>query len=301
MGQANTPLRHSNGDLFLALLFAATLSLTGSLGGAPARSQQIEFDHVVEQAERQRMLLEKMSKESVLLALQINPVEYLAELKKSQERFNAVRLGLRDGDPALGLPTATNQEVSRRLSLVDDLWPMFDDTVRTGIQSGAFGRTEIDTLAEMGRPLLEALDDAVEAYTAQAVASQLYSLRSTAVGFIGRQRTLTQKMAKEFFLISYRHEARRNKSSLKKSMARFGESMDALLRGDNQQKLIAPPNSEIRRQLQLANAIWQDFRTSVETAMNGKTPGREEILRVSELNMKLLEVLEEAVNLYKVL
>lgn len=279
----------------LVLMLALVLGLVST----PSRSQQVDYDRVIKRAEQQRMLLEKMSKESILVAMEVDPDDHLKELKRAHALFNHIRVGLREGNATLGLPPTKNSDILTKLSLVDALWPLFDNTVRRGVESGAVGRTEIDALAEMSQPLREALDDTVKAYRAEASKQQLHSLRSTTINMAIQESTLTQRIAKEFLLIAYSHEVRKNRSRLKKSATLFGRSLEALQKGDRGQKIIAPPTTGIRRQLEEAGSLWSQFKPLIGAAMTGDPPSRDEILKMSELNTELLDVLEEVATLYR--
>ncbi len=281
--------------------FAAVLALMVGLASAPSQSQEIDYDRVIGRADQQRMLLEKMSKESILIALQVDAESHLKELKSAHALFNHIRVGLRQGNVTLGLPPTTNSGILDKLSLVDDLWPLFDNTVRKSVESGIVGRTEIDALAEISQPLREALDDTVEAYRAEAAKRQLHSLRFAVISTASQQRAMTQRMAKEFFLIAYGHEARKNKSRLKKSAALFARSLQALQKGDPEQKLIAPPSPSIRRQLEQVDSLWGQFKRLIGAAVTGDPPSQDEILKMSTLNAELLDALEETVSLYRAL
>lgn len=281
------------------IALAALLALLLGLASTSSRSQQVDYDHVINRADQQRMLLEKMSKESILVALQVDAESHLQELGRAHALFNNVRIGLREGDTTLGLPATTNSDILAKLSLVDALWPLFDNAVRRGVESGALGRTEIDALAEMGPPLQEALEDITDAYRAEAVKRQLHSLRFATISAASHQRTLTQQMAKEFFLIAYGHELRKNRSRLKKSATLFARALQALQEGDQEQKLIAPPTLEIRHQLEQVGLLWNQFKPLVGAAVTGDPPNENEILKMSELNAELLDALEEAVILYR--
>lgn len=285
----------------LGVVFTTVLFATAGLEIAPSEAQEIDYGHVIGLVEKQSMLVEKMSKESVLLALQVGSESHLADLKDSHELFNGIQAGLRGGDASLGLPPTDDPAILSRLALVSDLWPLFDGAIRTALQKRAVGRGEIDTLAELNEPLLEALGGTAEAYAAEAGSHQLHSMLGMTIGTASRQRLLSQRMAKEFFLIAYRHEAKRNRSRLKKSIDLFDQAMKDLFQGNPQQRLIAPPTQDIRSQLEAADQIWRQIKPLMRPALAGDVPSKDEIQKVAVLNVKLLEAVEQALKLYMAL
>lgn len=279
----------------------AAIVCAAGLHFAPAHAQEIDYGHVIDLVEGQAMLVEKMSKESLLIALDSKNPNRLATLKESHDRFNTVLAGLRKGNRSLGLPASTNPAILDRLAAVEGLWPLFDGAILTILRARVVGRGEIDTLAELNGPLLEALSGATEAYKAEAEGGQLHSVLGQVISIASQQRHLSQKIAKEFLLVAYNHGTRKNRSRLKKSIAQFDQSMADLLQGRPQQRLIAPPTLEIRAQLDSANQIWRQITPLLAPVTGGGTPGDNEILRVSELNAKLLEAVNQALTLYMAL
>ena len=125
------------------------------------------------------------------------------------------------------------------------------------------------------------------------------AVRFTLISVASHQRTLTQRMAKQFLLIAYGHEARKNKSRLKKTASRFARSLRALRSGDQEQRLIAPPTEDIRAQLKQVDRLWFEFERLIREAVKGDPPNRKEIRRLDELNSDLLAALEQTVALYR--
>ena len=152
-----------------------------------------------------------------------------------------------------------------------------------------------------GQPILDALAGAADAYVAEANSRQLHSMLAITIGTASRQRLLSQRMAKEFFLIAYRHQVRRNTSRLKESTELFDQSMNALIQGSPQERLIAPPTLEIRSQLEAARQVWVQIKPLMEPALVGNVPNEDEIVKVADLTADLLEAIGQALTLYMAL
>ena len=279
----------------------AVMICAAGLQIAPAHAQEINYGQVVDLVERQAMLIEKMSKESLLIALDSKGANRLATLQHSHELFSKVQTGLREGNRGLGLPAATNPHILDRLALVDSLWPLFDGAIRSALATGAVGRGEIDTLTEMSQPIVDALGGAADAYLAESNSQQLRSMLETTISAASRQRLLSQRMAKEFFLIAYRHQDRKNRSHLKKSTELFDQSMKTLMQGSPQERQIAPPTLEIRSQLEAAHLVWIRLKPLMEPALAGNVPNEDEIVEVADLTVDLLEAMNQALTLYMAL
>lgn len=276
----------------------AAMICTAGLQIAPAHAQETDYGQVIDLVESQGMLVEKMSKESVLIALQVDASGRVRDLKNSHDLFSDIQAGHRDGNARLRMSPTKNPVVLDRLALVDSLWPLFDGAIRTALTSGAVGRGEIDTLTEMSQPIVDALGGAADAYLAEASSQQLRSMLAITISAASRQRLLSQRMAKEFFLIAYRHQDRKNRSRLKKSTEQFDRFMKALIKGSPQERLIAPPTVEIRSQLETANQVWHRIKPLMEPTLVGSVPDKDEIQKVADLSGDLLAAISQALTLY---
>ena len=76
--------------------------------------------NIVNLAGRQRMLLEKMSKEKILLFKNNN--DYKKELSSSIEEFNQALKKLRNGDNQKHLTKVTNIKLIEKLNVIEPLW-----------------------------------------------------------------------------------------------------------------------------------------------------------------------------------
>lgn len=284
--------------LFVALLAGATVLAVG-LGPAMVRAKETDHIRLINLIDRQGMLLEKMSKETLLIALEVDTPKHLKELERTRDQFDRTHVGLRNGDAELGLAPVESPAVLDLLAQIEGLWPYFDDAVRGSLRSGAAGRPQIDTLAEFSPPLFEAIDGTADLYLDAATGGQLRSMLPIAIHVSSRQSMLTQRMMKEFLLIAYQYEARKNRRRLKRSSAFFGESLEALIRGDLQRKLMPPPNNEIKLQLDKVDQLWREFQPLIGAVKKGGKPSRDEILRAADLNARLLLAMDRAVSLYE--
>jgi hypothetical protein len=76
--------------------------------------------HIVNLAGRQRMLLEKMSKEKILLFKKDNT--YKNKLKTSISEFDSALKKLRSGDSTKHIPKVSNPKLIKKLNIIEPLW-----------------------------------------------------------------------------------------------------------------------------------------------------------------------------------
>lgn len=113
---------------------------------------------------------------------------------------------------------------------------------------------------------------------------------AVALNLSGRQRMLSQKMAKEFLLIKLDIEKSENEQLLLKTMKMFERTLDQLIIGDKDLSIPAAPNNEILNQLRKVKMLWSDYKKALED---------NDIEKVAKLNLPVLENMHKAVGLYE--
>ncbi|MDP7427442.1 MAG: type IV pili methyl-accepting chemotaxis transducer N-terminal domain-containing protein [Alphaproteobacteria bacterium] len=280
---------------------AAVLAFASLSGSAGAASAGANHNRVINLAGKQRMLTQKMSKEFLLIALEIDQARNLKSLRATRNLFDRTLKGLRRGDLELGLPPTKKPAILKLLGKVDGLWREFDAAISRTIRSGAISGKRLVAVAWFNLPLLAALDETVGAYQGNAKRQGVDPALAVAINVSGRQRMLTQKMSKEFLLIAYGFEMDKNRKSLKRSAALFETSLDGLLAGDAQLGLPPPPSKKIAAQLERVKRLWLSFVPLLAEVSKGKNVSSRTVQEVASRNLALLRAMNKAVNMYEAL
>ncbi len=113
---------------------------------------------------------------------------------------------------------------------------------------------------------------------------------AVALNLSGRQRMLSQKMAKEFFLTKLNVDAKKNANLSKKTMKMFERTLGQLINGDKDLFIPAAPNKEILAQLQKVKSLWVNYKKALEGGDASK---------VMELNLPVLKNMNKGVGMYE--
>lgn len=278
----------------------SVLSSVAFLDSAPAQ-QEMSRHRMISLVESQNMLAQKMSKELVLVALDIDKNRNLRDLESSRAMFERTLKALRDGDSELGSPGSRNPDFLEGLGRVGELWLLYEATIRKSTKSRATTADQVGTIADLTGPMSDAVEQAVEILHEEARRKQLISMLDTTIELLSHQASLTQQMSKEFLLIAYGHEADKNRKALKDSMALFDQTLDGLLNGNPEQQLLPAPNAEITAQLRMVARMWDEFRPLLSVGTRGSGIDRDSITKVAELNGPLLDAINEAMAMYEAL
>ncbi len=119
-----------------------------------AGADTAELAVVINLSGRQRMLTQKMTKEYLLTALDIDRDANRRNLKNTMTLFDRTLRGLLDGDDAQGLPPTTNPAIRAQLQKVMKLWAGFRPLLgrpATHENLLAVAHANLPLLAEMNR------------------------------------------------------------------------------------------------------------------------------------------------------
>lgn len=165
--------------LLIFLLIGAVNSITILV----VVKQQQANARAINLAGRQRMLTQKMSKESFML-LKSNGSDASKgvrnSLKKTQNLFDTTLNGLMNGDPAQGLKAVKDKEVLAKLQEVKGLWASFTKHVNTLLSEdpkSEAGKAALNAIDKQNIPLLKTMNQAVQLYEKSNSANTILAIQ----------------------------------------------------------------------------------------------------------------------------
>ena len=261
---------------FLSFPFLALILM--AVGLLPASVQAgSDMGDTINVAGRQRMLIQKMSKEILLVASGIDAADNRDNLKKTVALFDASLKGLKDFG---------HGDIAAQLKVVSGLWGNF----RKHADLVLGGNTSKEVLAKVAAenmPLLKNMNKAVQMYAKAAGSTMSQDLADT-INVAGRQRMLTQKMSKETLLIASGVDVSANTKSLGETAALF----DTTLKG-----LKGFGDAKITAQLKVVSGLWGKFHTHIQAVLSGNT-SKGVLQSIASENMPLLKNMNSAVQMY---
>jgi hypothetical protein len=266
-------------------------------------------------AGRQRMLSQKMSKEFLMVANPYGMFDATAEMTRldaTMTEFDAALGYLMVGNAAKNIAAAPNDEITTQLGVVKGLWTTFykllldnKDTITAAYaRNDASATTVLEAVADQSVPLLKNMNKGVGMI---AKAAGL-AAPGAVVNVAGRQRMLSQKMAKEALLVGLGIKTDAMIISLAGSKNLFEKSHLALLNGnvDDALAFSSPPQLQpvadpcIKRQLEIdvyanvATVMFEPIASIIETGI-----ANEARLRIiADQNVPLLVNSNKAVKMY---
>ena len=233
--------------LLLSLLFTLFVEATPT---------QKEITNIINLAGKQRMLTQKMSKEALLIAKEINSKKNREELKKTITLFDTTLYALLDGDTALKLPKTEDKKIRKRIKEIDKLWREFKPFIDK-IAQGKSNRNSLKAIEMGNMPLLSTMNSVVKMYE-EKYSSALKKNRATTINLAGKERMLSQKMTKELLLIAHNLESNSYMKSLTKGGEFFKDTLFELMQDKE-----AMSNPHTKEEIKDIKKLWDEYQYAI--------------------------------------
>ncbi len=250
-----------------------------------------ELATAVNLAGKQRMLIQKMTKEALLVHANLDKEKSIKQLKESSTLFNRTLQGLINGDKSLGLVKIDNQNISKELNSIDKLWKPFYKEIKNIISNSA-DESSYEFLEKKNMILLKEMNRVVKLYSSLNSKNSKFKLAND-INFAGKERMLTQRMAKDILAIKNNLNKRSHIKDFKESRILFSKILNGLENGDKDLKLKGTKISNIVNQLNIVNNSWKDMQPILDSALKGK-----DILKAIDKLDNLLIEMNRAITLY---
>jgi hypothetical protein len=248
-------------------------------------------------AGKQRMLTQKMSKEALLIFIGIDVEENAKSLKKSALLFDKTLKGLIDGDKTLNLVKSNSKEIENKLKEVQKLWTPFYKKIEDVASFNNLSDKTFKYIDKNNIPLLKKMNEAVTLYTKLGNKGSSKLKMANDINLAGKQRMLTQKIAKDLLLYQANINPKKALESLNSSVKLFDKTLNGLYNGDKDLKLVGTKLPKIVKQLDIVKENWQSVKPLIFKAIEDKKNQKLTKEVISKLDKTKYEM-NKAVELY---
>jgi len=246
---------------------------------------------VINLAGKQRMLTQKMSKEALLIAKNINTEKNKKSLKETIALFDKTLIGLRDGDQSLNLPKTEEKEIIRQIDKVSKLWRSFKSHIEK-IAMGQIEKATLEAIDKENLPLLKNMNIVVGMYE-ESAGAEIDPQMAQTINLAGRQRMLTQKMTKELLLIANSLKSSANEESLKSTGELFKDTLTDLM--TNNKEAMQDPN--ISKRLVTVQNLWTEYQNVIANTDLSEAGQKASKVKQDIISQKMTEELLQIANL----
>ncbi len=250
-----------------------------------------ELANTINLAGKQRMLIQKMTKEALLIHANLEKDKSIKRLKESSSLFDKTLKGLINGDKSIDLVKIDNKNISKELINVNRLWKPFYKEIKN-ILSNRAKESSYEFLEKNNMTLLKKMNRVVELYSSLDNGNNKFRLAND-INLAGKERMLTQRMAKDILAIKNNLDKKSHIRDFKESRELFSKILNGLQRGDKNLKLVGTKISNIVNQLKVVDKSWKDMQSILNSALKGKNTQK-----AIEILDNLLVEMDSVVTLY---
>ena len=243
-----------------------------------------ELAHSINLAGKERMLSQKISKEAMLISLGIDIQENKKNLIQSAKLFDKILKGLQNGDKDLGLVATDDKKIQDELKKLNKQWNEFYKNIKA-VYKNEKDKDALEYIEENNLNLLKSMDKIVSMYShINGKSGQILKMAND-INLAGKQRMLTQMMAKDLLMYQANLDANEKLESLKDSIKLFDKTLKGLYNGDKDLNLEGTKLPKIRKQLDIVKGLWEETKPLIYKAIKEKNN--------TKLTKKVLDNLEK--------
>jgi hypothetical protein len=233
-------------------------------------------------AGRQLLLIERMTNSALLAALGIDASPRLRSIHWSRNRFDRMQRELRDGDPHIGLRPTTKPEILVRLDRADVRWQQYETIFGEIVTSASVSKAQIRVLTASHAETIEALSQMVDSYKYFVHGGDYHSIMSSAINRTGQLRAGTQLVLRGLLMTVYYGYGVQERELLAQLTRDFDRTMNGLIYGDSELRLLPAATGEIRAELMKVDQMWSKVQRIVESAAAGEDVTNDQIATVAQ-------------------
>ncbi len=233
-------------------------------------------------AERQLLLIERMTNSALLAALGIDASPGLSSIHWSRGRFDRMQTDLREGNPYIGLSPTTEPKILETLDQADSRWRRYDSIFGEIVASGKVSEAQVDALAVSHANTIEALRQMVDSYGYFVYGGRYHSILSSTINGTGRLRASTQLVLRSLMMAAYHDYATERRQQLAQSTKEFDETINGLIEGNPERRLLPAATREIRGELMKVEQMWTEVRPILKQAAAGEAVTKDQIATVAK-------------------
>ena len=234
---------------------------------------------------RQRMLTQMVAKQACFAHVRNQRAkQHLKLMSKAQEDFEHAAAGLMAGDENLGVEQETNPEIQTMLDGVSQSWKPLDELLDQAMSNLQVNKEELDKINGLSLEVLADMQAAVDAIGKAYSEAEVDPKLVKTINFAGRQRMLSQKMAKEHCLIAADVDVDKNRAALNESVELFEKTHASLVAGSDG---MVPPNAGVSRDFRSFESSWRSLGPIYRAALVSQ-PTEQDISLVSTQSERAL-------------
>ncbi|MEQ8823225.1 MAG: type IV pili methyl-accepting chemotaxis transducer N-terminal domain-containing protein [Filomicrobium sp.] len=289
----------------VSLSFTASFAQTSNQSGDAADKPSAEKASNVQRLnliDRQRMLAEMMAKGLCLIDLRVNKKLHRNQMSAAQFVFHSTLDNLRDGNEALSIAPETVAERKQTIDGLKAAWVNYAEPLNSWT-GGRWGKKQFALkVYEVSEDYAKLIKEAIEQYRKTLIdEGDISSKSAKTILSAGRQRALSQRIAKQFCQSLSGYKPDEINGRLKENLAKFKDVTEKFAAGDAAVGLEGQQPGMVVDVIENARATLSPIEPIIAMAVDGQKPSQEELDLVASSTLQLLRHWEKITATYVVL
>ncbi|MEJ6402950.1 type IV pili methyl-accepting chemotaxis transducer N-terminal domain-containing protein [Yoonia sp. 2307UL14-13] len=248
-----------------------------------------------------RSLSEAVAATSCRLHAGVEPDAANADLQMIRSDFDTILNGLKEGNTALGIPTAENN--ARNLNVlekVNQAWSPIDEATGNMINGSGSGEDK-QIVSENYRDLFDlTVVLAADISGAYSDPQELLQSDATVLNFAARQQTFVNRMTRAVCGLASGAKDMGDVDELRETVDLFERSLVALRDGFPDAGINPPPNDAVKNSLSAAYDVWTARKGVFDAALAGEEVTTDMVADADALASDLSVDIKNTITLYMI-
>ncbi len=252
--------------------------------------------HMLYMMAKARALTQKMAKEAILVALEIDKDKNKISLRKSAILYERILNAVLRGDKKLKIVASSNPEIISFAKKLKKKWEMFNLHLKPFYNGGYVSKEDFFYVVNKNEDLLRDTNRLFLMYKKEDnFDNKLTDSMMNAIDFAGRESMLSQKIVKEKLLILSGIDVKDNLVKIRGSFLLFDKALRGLLDGNKKRGISPAAVAHIRKELLKMKSIWD----SIVPVIFEPEPTKEDLQKLLALNIPILQNSNRVLRMYE--
>ena len=262
-----------------------------------AEETKTEETKVLNNAFKQRMISQRMARDTLLIATEFKSSLYQKNLKEDADAFNSKFENLINSKKEIEMVVKKLPIFQEKIDKFKKTWLHFHENIEKLNKNGK-DKEATNYILNNNIEILEDIDFIFSSFlkfyqSSDKLENSMTHIKTMLFTQVGKPRMYITKAVKERLLIKENINKKENQKNLEDTIQKMDKLMKALKDGDKELELHGTEDRKMLEELAVSQKLWEE----VKTIINKKSIGKEELELLIKKNNEFIEAHTKVVKL----
>jgi len=262
-----------------------------------AEETKSEETKVLNNAFKQRMISQRMARDTLLVSIDFKPLFYQKNLKEDADAFNSKFENLVNSKKEIEMVVKKLPIFQEKIKNFEKTWLLFYKNIKK-LNKNKKDKDATNYILNNNIEILEDIDYIFSNFlkfyqSSDKLEKSMTHIKTMLFTQVGKPRMYITKIVKEMLLINQDINKKENQKNLEKSIKNMDKLMKALKDGDKELELNGTEDRKMLEKLATSQKIWEE----VKTLTKKKTLKKKDLELLINKNNEFIRIHTEAVKL----